>query len=64
MSSHTEIYFSGENNRSMYEARSSQAIAMFNEVKAVFPWAQKDDAFAISSSLQHEVLGEPVISLL
>tara|TARA_R110000803_G_C11972081_1_gene319832 strand:+ start:1399 stop:2004 length:606 start_codon:yes stop_codon:yes gene_type:complete len=62
MSSHTEIYFSGENNRSMYEARSSQAIAMFNEVKAVFPWAQKDDAFAISSSLQHEVLGEPVIS--
>ena len=60
--SHTENYFSGENNRYMYDVRSSQAIALFDEVKAKFPWANKDDAFAISSPLQHEILNEPIIS--
>ena len=62
MSGHTEIYYSGENDRSMYEAKSKEAIEMFEQVKAKFDWAQKDDAFAISSSLNHEILNEPVIS--
>jgi len=62
LSYHTETYFSGENNRNMYEANSKEAIEIFDQVKAKFDWAKKDDAFAISSSLDHEILNEPVIS--
>ena len=62
MSYHSEIYFSGENNRSMFEVKSKEAIEIFDQVKAKFDWVNKDDAFAISSSLDHEILNEPVIS--
>ena len=62
MSNPVETYFSEANNRNLYDVRSSQAIALFDEVKVKFPWATKDDTFAISSAVQHEVLTEPVIS--
>ena len=60
--SHSEIYYSGENNRIMYDSRSEEAEDIFNQVLRVFPWVSLDDSFAVSSSLEHEVLGEPVIS--
>jgi len=60
--SHSEIYFSGENSRVMYDTRSEEASLVFNQVVEVFPWAKLDDAFAVSSSLDHEILGEPVVS--
>jgi len=60
--SHSEIYYSGENNRIMYDSRSEEAEDIFNQVLKVFPWVSLDDSFAVSSSLEHEVLGEPVIS--
>ena len=61
---HTEIYFSGGNSREMYDVRSSQAIAVFDQVKTKFPWVTKDDVFAISSAVTHEVLNEPVVSFV
>ena len=60
--SHNEIYYSGEKNRVMYDTRSTEASEIFNQVNEVFPWAKLDDAFSVSSSVEHEILGEPVIS--
>jgi len=61
---HTEIYFSGDISREMYDIRFSKAIEVFNQVKAIFPWVKIDDVFAISSSTTHELLDEPVVSFV
>jgi len=60
--SHSEIYYSGENSRVMYDTRSDEASTVFNQVHAIFPWAKLDDAFAVSSALNHEILNEDVVS--
>lgn len=59
---HSEIYYSGNNSRTMFDARSAEGQDLFQQVKTVFPWASIDDVFAISTPAVHEVLNESVIS--
>jgi hypothetical protein len=58
----TEIYHSGDNSRTMYSADTPEAAAILEDVRGIFPWASLDDAFAISTPVTHEVLGEQVVS--
>lgn len=60
---HSEIYYSGETSRTMYDSRSPEALIIFEQVKAIFPWAKLDDCFAISTPVQHEVLDDLVVSM-
>lgn len=60
--SHQEIYYSGDNSRTMVDARSDEALPIYAQIKEKFPWFKPDDCFAVSTPAFHEVLQETVIS--
>jgi hypothetical protein len=62
MTNHSEIYYTGDNERTMHDVFSAEAIATIAKVKEVFPWSNSDGAFAVSTPMAHELLGEPVVT--
>jgi hypothetical protein len=64
MTNHSEIYYTGDTERTMYDVFSAEAAAIISDVKAAFSWASADGAFAISTPVTHEVLANPVVTLV
>ena len=62
MSTHSEIYYTGTSQRTMHDALSTEGIEIIADVKEVFPWSESGGAFAVSTPITHETLGEPVVT--
>jgi hypothetical protein len=64
ISTHKEVYYTGETSRFLYDSLSEEAVTIINKVKEAFPWSESSGAFAISSPVTHEVLNEPVVTFI
>jgi len=64
MTTHSEIYYTGDTSRTMYDTASSEAAEILTAVQEVFPWANFDGTFAVSTAVTHEVLDEPVVTFV
>lgn len=64
MTSHNETYYTGDTSRALYDAMSTEGRDIVASVQAAFPWAKADGAFAVSTSIEHEILAEPVITFM
>jgi len=64
MTSHSEIYYTGDTERVMYDALSAEALAVVSDVRELFPWASSEGTFAVSTPVVHEVLSEPVVTFV
>lgn len=58
----SEIYYTGEVSRTMFERDSERAAEVVNLIRPSFPWIRLDDYFSVSSPAFHEVLQEPVVT--
>lgn len=58
----SEIYYSGDTSRTMYDINSAEASDVFLQVKELFPWARLEDYFSISSPVMHGVLNDTVVT--
>ena len=57
----TEIYYSGENTRQTF-AFSEQPGHLYDQLREVFPWVNKENYFSISTPSYHEILDEVVVT--
>ncbi len=57
-----EIYYSGDNTRTMAGSREPESDASAAIVGRIFPWFQRDEYYSISTPAIHEVLGERVVT--
>lgn len=58
----TEVYYSGDNTRSMGSTHSPIAEDSSALVAKAFPWFHQEDYYSISTPAYHEVLGERVVT--
>lgn len=61
MNTPAELCISGENNKQTY-AFAEQPDELYTQLRAVFPWAKKENYFSISTPTYHELLNENVIT--
>ena len=64
MTTHSEIYYTGDTSRTMHDTASSDAAGILTAVQATFAWANYDGTFAVSTAVTHEVLDEPVVTFV
>ncbi len=57
-----EIYYSGDNTRTMAGAREPEADEPAAIVARIFPWFKRDEYYSISTPAVHEMLGERVVT--
>jgi len=61
MSEHAEIWYSGDVQRTTF-ADEHQPADIYEALRLVFPWVQKEHYFSISEPSHHDIIGEPVIT--
>lgn len=58
----SEIYYTGDTSRTMYDVEMEQAYETIAKVREMFPWVRREDYFSVSSPAYHEILKEQVVT--